>query len=136
MRAKFHWSVLQFTQYESVSILVPAVAGSGGMLFLWSLRQVSAVDISSSKLVYIKVRHLFTPLQCSKSSLLWLALISLLSHAASSLMKAFAFVDWQIYLAIGLGVCKSLVNPMCRTMITNLLPAEERGKKQLRFCII
>lgn len=43
MRAKFHWSVLQFTQYETVSILVPAVAGSGGMLFLWSLRQVSAV---------------------------------------------------------------------------------------------
>lgn len=43
MRAKFHWSVLQFTQYETVSILVPAVAGSGGMLFLWSLRQVSTV---------------------------------------------------------------------------------------------
>lgn len=46
MRAKFHWSVLQFTQYETVSILVPAVAGSGGMLFLWTLRQVSAVAIS------------------------------------------------------------------------------------------
>ncbi|XP_070066858.1 probable peptidoglycan muropeptide transporter SLC46 [Drosophila virilis] len=43
-------------------------------------------------------------------------------------MKAFAFVDWQIYLAIGLGIFKSLVNPMCRTMITNLLPGEERGK--------
>ncbi|KAH8410979.1 hypothetical protein KR222_004521 [Zaprionus bogoriensis] len=104
MRARFHWSVLEFTNYETVSILVPAVAGSGGMLFLWSLRW------------------------CSKSSLLWLALISLLSHTASSLMKAFAFVDWQIYLAIALGVFKSLVNPMCRTMITNLLPAEERGK--------
>lgn len=62
MRAKFHWSVLQFTQYETVSILVPAVAGSGGMLFLWSLRQVSVVHISSSKLVYIKVPHLFTPI--------------------------------------------------------------------------
>ncbi|EDW58817.1 probable peptidoglycan muropeptide transporter SLC46 [Drosophila virilis] len=104
MRAKFHWTVREFTSYESVSILVPAVAGSGGILFLWSLRQ------------------------CSKSAILWLALISLLSHAASSLMKAFAFVDWQIYLAIGLGIFKSLVNPMCRTMITNLLPGEERGK--------
>ncbi|XP_023174840.2 uncharacterized protein LOC111602123 [Drosophila hydei] len=104
MRAKFHWSVRDFTSYESVSILVPAVAGSGGILFLWSLRQ------------------------CTGSAVLWLALISLLSHAASSLMKAFAFVDWQIYLAIGLGLFKSLVNPMCRTMITNLLPDDERGK--------
>lgn len=40
MRAKFHWTVREFTSYESVSILVPAVAGSGGILFLWSLRQV------------------------------------------------------------------------------------------------
>ncbi|KAH8369652.1 hypothetical protein KR093_000525 [Drosophila rubida] len=104
MRTKFHWTVREFTNYETVSILVPAVAGSGGMLFLWSLRQ------------------------CTKSAILWLALISLLSHASSSLMKAFAFVDWQIYLAIGLGLFKSLVNPMCRTMITNLLPADERGK--------
>ncbi|KAH8261436.1 hypothetical protein KR044_009087, partial [Drosophila immigrans] len=104
MRTKFHWTVRDFTNYETVSILVPAVAGSGGMLFLWSLRQ------------------------CTKSAILWLALISLLSHASSSLMKAFAFVDWQIYLAIGLGIFKSLVNPMCRTMITNLLPGDERGK--------
>ncbi|EDW02472.1 tetracycline resistance protein, class C [Drosophila grimshawi] len=104
MREKFHWTVREFTNYESVSILVPAVAGSGGILFLWSLRQ------------------------CIKSATLWLALISLLSHVSSSLMKAFAFVDWQIYLAIGLGVFKSMVNPMCRTMITNLLPDVERGK--------
>lgn len=43
-------------------------------------------------------------------------------------MKGFALESWQIYVAIGLGVFKSLVNPMCRTMITNLLPADERGK--------
>ncbi|XP_017027068.1 probable peptidoglycan muropeptide transporter SLC46 isoform X2 [Drosophila kikkawai] len=104
MRAKFHWSVKQFTEYESVSILVPAVAGSGGVLFIWSLRK------------------------CTNSAVLWLALVSLLSHSSSSLMKAFAMVSWQIYVAIGLGVFKSLVNPMCRTMITNLLPADERGK--------
>jgi len=41
MRIKFHWTVKQFTEYETVSILVPAVAGSGGVLFLWSLRMVS-----------------------------------------------------------------------------------------------
>ncbi|KAH8258444.1 hypothetical protein KR038_011599 [Drosophila bunnanda] len=104
MRAKFHWSVKQFTEYETVSILVPAVAGSGGVLFIWSLRK------------------------CTNSAVLWLALVSLLSHSSSSLMKAFAMVSWQIYVAIGLGVFKSLVNPMCRTMITNLLPADERGK--------
>ncbi|XP_017123145.1 proton-coupled folate transporter [Drosophila elegans] len=104
MRIKFHWTVKQFTEYESVSILVPAVAGSGGVLFLWSLRK------------------------CTNSAVLWLALASLLSHFSSSLMKGFALVSWQIYVAIGLGVFKSLVNPMCRTMITNLLPADERGK--------
>uniref|UniRef100_A0A6P4DZU3 Proton-coupled folate transporter n=1 Tax=Drosophila rhopaloa TaxID=1041015 RepID=A0A6P4DZU3_DRORH len=104
MRIKFHWTVKQFTEYETVSILVPAVAGSGGVLFIWSLRK------------------------CTKSAVLWLALVSLLSHFSSSLMKAFALVSWQIYVAIGLGVFKSLVNPMCRTMIINLLPADERGK--------
>ncbi|KAH8367181.1 hypothetical protein KR084_006957 [Drosophila pseudotakahashii] len=104
MRIKFHWTVKQFTDYETVSILVPAVAGSGGVLFIWSLRK------------------------CTKSAVLWLAFVSLLSHCSSSLMKAFALVSWQIYVAIGLGVFKSLVNPMCRTMITNLLPADERGK--------
>ncbi|EDW85959.1 uncharacterized protein Dwil_GK22867 [Drosophila willistoni] len=105
MRAQFHWTVKEFTNYESVSILVPALAGSGGMLFLWSLRK------------------------CTRNSaILWLAFISLLSHVSSSLMRAFAFVDWQIYVAIGLGALKSLVNPMCRTAITSLLPADERGK--------
>ncbi|XP_034650859.1 proton-coupled folate transporter [Drosophila subobscura] len=104
MRAKFHWTVKEFTEYESVSILVPAVAGSGGVLFIWSLRQ------------------------CTSSSVLWLAIVSLLSHSSSSLMKSWATVSWQIYVAIALGVFKSLVNPMCRTIITNLLPAAERGK--------
>jgi len=51
-------------------------------------------------------------------------------------MKAFALVSWQIYVAIGLGVFKSLVNPMCRTMITNLLPADERGKYRLYTFIL
>ncbi|XP_022224753.2 proton-coupled folate transporter [Drosophila obscura] len=104
MRAKFHWTVKEFTEYESVSILVPAVAGSGGMLFIWSLRK------------------------CTSSAILWLAIISLLSHSTSSLMQSLAAVSWQIYVAIALGVFKSLVNPMCRTIITNLLPAAERGK--------
>ncbi|XP_017836388.1 tetracycline resistance protein, class A [Drosophila busckii] len=104
VREKFHWTVREFTNFETVSILVPAVAGSGGVLFLWSLRHYT------------------------KSAILCLALISLLSHMSSSLMTAFAFVDWQIYLAVGLGVFKSLVNPMGRTMITNLLPTNERGK--------
>ncbi|XP_017150750.1 proton-coupled folate transporter isoform X1 [Drosophila miranda] len=104
MRAKFHWTVKEFTEYESVSILVPAVAGSGGMLFIWSLRK------------------------CTSSAVLWLAIVSLLSHSTSSLMKSLAAVSWQIYVAIALGVFKSLVNPMCRTIITNLLPAAERGK--------
>lgn len=43
MRIKFHWTVKQFTEYETVGILVPAVAGSGGVLFIWSLRKVSCM---------------------------------------------------------------------------------------------
>ncbi|XP_017044787.1 uncharacterized protein LOC108090556 isoform X2 [Drosophila ficusphila] len=109
MRIKFHWTVKDFTEYEAVSIMVPAVAGSCGVFFIWSVRK------------------------CTKSAVLCLALVSLLSHFSSSLMKAFALVSWQIYVAIGLGVFKSLVNPMCRTMITNLLPADERGKI---FCLL
>ncbi|XP_032570377.1 proton-coupled folate transporter [Drosophila sechellia] len=112
MRIKFHWTVKQFTEYETVGILVPAVAGSGGVLFIWSLRK------------------------CTNSAILWLALVSLLSHCSSSLMKGFALESWQIYVAIGLGVFKSLVNPMCRTMITNLLPADERGKIFALLCVL
>ncbi|KAH8277654.1 hypothetical protein KR018_003050 [Drosophila ironensis] len=104
MRAKFHWSVKQFTDYETVSILIPAVSGSSGVILMWSLRKVT------------------------KWAVLWLALVSVLSHLASSLMRAYASLGWHIYVATVLGIFKSLVNPMCRTMITNLLPPEERGK--------
>uniref|UniRef100_A0A1I8Q736 Major facilitator superfamily (MFS) profile domain-containing protein n=1 Tax=Stomoxys calcitrans TaxID=35570 RepID=A0A1I8Q736_STOCA len=101
VREKFQWTVKDFTTYETVSILVPIL---GNILGVWLLRKVF------------------------KMQLLTVAIYALLSQTTSSLMKAFAATNWQLYLAIGLGVFKSIVNPMLRTVLTNLLPANELGK--------
>ncbi|XP_005179008.1 multidrug resistance protein 2 [Musca domestica] len=101
VREKFQWTVKDFTTYETISILIPIL---GNIFGVWLLRRVF------------------------KMKILTVAIYALLSQTFSSLMKGFAAVNWQLYLAIALGVLKSVVNPMLRTVLTNLLPANELGK--------
>lgn len=101
IREKFQWTVKEYTAYESISILVPI---AGNILGIWLLR---------------KVFHI---------KLLNVALLGLLSHISQSLMKGFAAVNWQLYLAIFLGVLKSVVNPMLHTVLSHLVPTNELGK--------
>ncbi|XP_061389294.1 probable peptidoglycan muropeptide transporter SLC46 [Musca vetustissima] len=101
VREKFQWTVKDFTTYETISILIPIL---GNVLGVWLLRRVFKMQI------------------------LTVAIYALLSQASSSLMKGFAAVNWQLYLAIALGILKSVVNPMLRTILTNLLPPNELGK--------
>ncbi|XP_075165570.1 putative peptidoglycan muropeptide transporter SLC46 [Haematobia irritans] len=101
VREKFQWTVKDFTTYETVSIFVPIV---GNIVGVWLLRKVF------------------------KLQLLNVAIYALISQTSSSLMKGFAAINLQLYLAIALGIFKSIVNPMLRTVLTNLLPANELGK--------
>ncbi|XP_073847557.1 probable peptidoglycan muropeptide transporter SLC46 [Musca autumnalis] len=101
VREKFQWTVKDFTTYETISILIPIL---GNIFGVWLLRKVFKMQI------------------------LTVAIYALLSQTFSNLMKGFAAINWQLYLAIGLGILKSVVNPMLRTVLTNLLPANELGK--------
>ncbi|TMW39193.1 hypothetical protein DOY81_015727, partial [Sarcophaga bullata] len=57
-----------------------------------------------------------------------LAILGLISNASNYLLRAFAAVSWELYLAILLGVLKSIVNPVLRSALSNLVPSNEIGK--------
>ncbi|KAI8126976.1 Solute carrier family 46 member 3 [Lucilia cuprina] len=101
IREKFHWNIREYTTYETLSILVPVL---GNIFGIWLLRKVIRIP------------------------LLNLAIVGLLSNVCNCLMKGFAAINWQLYLAILLGALKSIVNPMLRTVLTKILPSNELGK--------
>ncbi|XP_065367801.1 probable peptidoglycan muropeptide transporter SLC46 [Calliphora vicina] len=101
IREKFQWTIREYTTYETLSILVPIM---GNILGIWLLRKVIKIP------------------------LLNLAILGLLSNTCNCLMKGFAAINWQLYLAIVLGALKSIVNPMLRTVLTNILQTNELGK--------
>ncbi|XP_034486564.1 uncharacterized protein LOC117791045 [Drosophila innubila] len=101
VRQKFHWSVREFTFFETVGQLVPMLGALIGFLILRKVFGLSVVV---------------------------LALLSLLSEILSNLVKGFAELPWHMYLSIALGVFRSIGGPMCRTIVSNIVPASDLGK--------
>ncbi|KAM8706069.1 hypothetical protein ACLKA7_010369 [Drosophila subpalustris] len=101
VRQKFHWSVREFTFFETVSQLVPMLGALIGFLILRKVFGLSVVV---------------------------LALLSLFSEILSNLAKGFAELPWHMYLSIALGVFRSIGGPMCRTIVSNIVPASDLGK--------
>ncbi|EDW27431.1 GL25356 [Drosophila persimilis] len=54
--------------------------------------------------------------------------LSVVALILSSLAKGFAFLPWHLYLSVVLGVFRSIQGPMCRTIISNIVPASDTGK--------
>ncbi|KAH8406523.1 hypothetical protein KR215_004566 [Drosophila sulfurigaster] len=102
VRQKFHWSIRDFTFFETVSQLVPMIGALVGFLIL-------------RKVVF-------------GLSVVVLALLSLGSEILSNLAKGFADLPWHMYLSIALGVFRSIGGPMCRTIVSNIVPASDLGK--------
>ncbi|XP_068156144.1 probable peptidoglycan muropeptide transporter SLC46 [Drosophila tropicalis] len=101
IRQKFHWSVREFTIYDSVSQSLPMIGAVLGFLVLRKIFGLSVVT---------------------------LALLSIFSEILSSLSRGLAFLPWHLYLSVVLGVFRAIQGPMCRTIVSNIIPSSEMGK--------
>ncbi|KAH8307987.1 hypothetical protein KR059_003838 [Drosophila kikkawai] len=101
VRQQFHMTVREFTIFETVSQSVPMLGALLGILILRKLFGLSVVT---------------------------LALLSLFSEILSNVARGYAHLTWHLYLSVALGVFRSIQGPMCRTIISNIVPASDTGK--------
>ncbi|XP_016981737.1 proton-coupled folate transporter [Drosophila rhopaloa] len=101
VRQQFHLTVREFTIFETVSQSVPMLGALLGILILRKLFGLSVVS---------------------------LALLSLISEILSNIARGFASLTWHLYLSVALGVFRSIQGPMCRTIVSNIVPSSDTGK--------
>ncbi|EDW58818.1 probable peptidoglycan muropeptide transporter SLC46 [Drosophila virilis] len=101
VREKFHWSVRDYTFYETVSHLVPMVGALIGFLILRKIFRLSVVT---------------------------LAMLAFASEILKNMARGFSTQPWHMYLSVVLGVFRSIGGPMCRTIVSNIVPASDLGK--------
>ncbi|KAH8362944.1 hypothetical protein KR084_003407 [Drosophila pseudotakahashii] len=101
VRQQFHFTVREFTIFETVSQSVPMLGALLGILILRKLFGMSVVS---------------------------LALLSLFSEVLSNVARGFAFLPWHLYISVVLGVFRSIQGPMCRTIVSNIVPSSDTGK--------
>ncbi|XP_022224752.2 uncharacterized protein LOC111075628 [Drosophila obscura] len=101
VREKFHWTVRDYTFFETVSHLVPMIGALIGFLVLRKVFRLSVVT---------------------------LGLLAFFSEILNNLAKGFATMPWHMYLSVSLGVFRSISGPMCRTIVSNIVPPSDLGK--------
>ncbi|XP_037887492.1 proton-coupled folate transporter [Glossina fuscipes] len=101
VREKFQWSIRDFTFYETISHIVLLIGSVIGFLILRKFFHLSVVT---------------------------LALLAFASEVLRSFVQGIASEPWHLYLAIALGFFKGMGGPMCRTIISNIIPATDLGK--------
>ncbi|KAH8314490.1 hypothetical protein KR059_010455 [Drosophila kikkawai] len=101
VREKFHWTVRDYTFFETVSHLVPMIGALIGFLILRKVFRLSVVT---------------------------LALLAFFSEILNNMAKGFATMPWHMYLSVALGVFRSISGPMCRTIVSNIVPPSDLGK--------
>ncbi|KAM8711278.1 hypothetical protein ACLKA7_000421 [Drosophila subpalustris] len=101
VREKFHWSVRDYTFYETVAHLVPMIGALIGFLVLRKVFRLSVVT---------------------------LALLAFFSEILNHLARGFSTQPWHMYLSVVLGFFRSIAGPMCRTIVSNIVPASDLGK--------
>lgn len=62
-------------------------------------------------------------------SVVTLALLAFFSDIVSSIARGVASEPWHLYLAVALGAFKSIGGPMCRTIVSNIVPPTDLGKE-------
>uniref|UniRef100_A0A0A1WMV0 Solute carrier family 46 member 3 n=1 Tax=Zeugodacus cucurbitae TaxID=28588 RepID=A0A0A1WMV0_ZEUCU len=101
IREIFNWSVKEFTTFETMNMFVTTIGNITGVILLKRLLKLSVVHIG---------------------------ILAFFSEAAASFTKAFAVTNWLMYLSVGVGALRAMAHPMCRTVASNVLPANELGK--------
>lgn len=59
------------------------------------------------------------------------AILSLLSSLAGSLIKCFTWKLWHMYLSAVVGMLGGVAAPMIRSILSKSVPAKDTGKKSL-----
>jgi len=74
------------------------------------------------------INLIFVYLQLFGMSVVSLALLSLFSEILSNIARGFAFLPWHLYISVVLGVFRSIQGPMCRTIVSNIVPSSDTGR--------
>ncbi|XP_002071993.3 proton-coupled folate transporter [Drosophila willistoni] len=101
IRQKFHWSVREITLYETAREFVPMVGAVFGFLILRKIFGLSLVTLT---------------------------LMSIFSEILSNVSRGLAHFSWHLYLSLCLGVFRSIQFPMCRTIVSYIVPSSDMGK--------
>lgn len=101
VREKFNWSLKEATLFDSTTMMITIVGCIVGMFIFKRLLNFSDLTI---------------------------AFIAIVSVLLDSSLKAFAQTPLQIYIAAGICWFKVLCSPMCRSLISSIIPSNEIGK--------
>ncbi|XP_065368039.1 probable peptidoglycan muropeptide transporter SLC46 [Calliphora vicina] len=101
VREKFQWTVREFTFYETISHVTSVFGALIGFLIMRKVFNLSVVT---------------------------LALVAFFSDIIRSIIQGVATEAWHLYLGIAAGALKAVGGPMCRTIVSNIVPTTDLGK--------
>lgn len=101
VREKFEWTVKDYTIYDSISIIIQIF---GNIIGSYLLQKLLGFSITS------------------------LALIAYGSSVIDSVIKLTAVYPWHLYLSISAGILRGISGPMCRAILSNVVPVSDIGK--------
>lgn len=101
VRLKFSWTLKDETTFHAITLLITTCGCFIGIGLFKKLLKFSDIFVAT---------------------------ISFISMLANSLLLAFAETPSQLYIASGVAVFKFLYSPMCRSLVTQIIPKNEIGK--------
>ncbi|KAM7344354.1 putative peptidoglycan muropeptide transporter SLC46 isoform 1-T1 [Cochliomyia hominivorax] len=101
VREKFQWTVREFAFYETISHVTSVFGALIGFIIMRKVFNLSVVT---------------------------LALLAFLSDIVRSIIQGIATEAWHLYIGIAAGALKSVGGPMCRTIVSNIVPTTDLGK--------
>lgn len=101
VREKFMWTLKEATRFDSITMLITIVGSFLGIGIFKRLLKFSDLSI---------------------------AIMAVLSMLLDSFIRAFADTPSQMYAASGICLFRVLASPMCRSLISQIIPSHEIGK--------
>lgn len=101
VREKFAWTLKEFSFYSSTSIVLQIIGNIIGMYFLRKYLGLSETV---------------------------LALLAILSAIVESVILSASSESWHLYLAVSVSFLRSIVGPMCRAVLSNIVSSNDAGK--------
>lgn len=101
VREKFAWTLKEFSFYGSTSIVLQIIGNVIGMYFLRKYLGLSETV---------------------------LALLAIVSAIIESVILSASSESWHLYLAVSVSFLRSIVGPMCRAVLSNIVSSNDAGK--------